>query len=272
MPRMQGNSVTIGGQTNNYFFIDWSSSNDPANNRTLISWAAYFHFTSADSQLDNGNADLNGSRWANGGRVYNISSNFTTRDLLLASGSFYQGHNSNGEATLSVSGGITLSGGARSSGSASWALTNYDRKPAAPSTITLTLNADKSITVSSNVVSSPAGTATYYIGYSSSSDGGSTLGAWSSYTTIPSNSNSYTYAANTLTAGLTYRFRMYASNTDGSSAATTSATNLFLPAGGKIYNGTAWVNATNAKILTGSGWQTIVTAKIFNGTSWVNLT
>jgi hypothetical protein len=64
---------------------------------------------------------------------------------------------------------------------------------------------------------------------------------------------------------------MYASNTDGSSAETTSS-NLFLPAGGKLFTGTAWVNATEAKILTSGGWQTIATAKIYNGTQWTNLT
>jgi hypothetical protein len=126
MPTMTGNTVNIGGQTNNYFFIDWLGTDYPAQNKTAISWAAYFHFTLADSQLDNGNADLNGSRWDVPGRVYNYSGNFTTRNILLSSGSFDVIHNSQGEATLSVSGGVVPIGTGGSFGSGSWALTTYN--------------------------------------------------------------------------------------------------------------------------------------------------
>ena len=143
---------------------------------------------------------------------------------------------------------------------------DYDRKPSAPTSVTSTLNSDKSITVTSNSVSSPAGTATYYVSYSS--DGGST---WSSYTTIPSNARTYTYALGSLTLGLNYRFRMYASNSDGSSAAFTQTSDVFLPAGGKIYDGSSWGPTLTAKRYTGSAWQTLTTAKRYDGSSWINL-
>jgi len=149
---------------------------------------------------------------------------------------------------------------------------DYDRKPAAPSTVTPTLNANKSITVESNAVSSPAGTPTYYVGWSSSADLGATWGDWSAYTTIPSNGRSYTYNFGTLQPGLTYRFRMYASNTDGSSAATISTLTVFLPAGAKRFDGTEWKQGTIANIFTATGWKPITTAKRFDGTNWVNLT
>jgi hypothetical protein len=179
-------------------------------------------------------------------------------------------HNTNGErgaVDVSVSfrvDGTTLHQSSASAGQQP--ALNYDRKPAAPTSVTSVLNADKSITVTSNAVSSPAGTATYYISYSTNS--GST---WSAYETIASNARTKTYALGTLTLGLNYRFRMYASNSDGSSAAFTQTTDLFLPAGGKRYNGSSWESTLTAKRYDGSAWQTLTTAKRFDGSNWVNL-
>ncbi len=144
---------------------------------------------------------------------------------------------------------------------------NYDRKPAAPSTVTPVLNADKSISVTSNAVSSPAGTATYYVAYSS--NGGST---WSSDITISGNARTYTFAAGSLTYGLTYKFRMKASNSDGTSAYTTTTSDTFLPAGGKRFDGSTWNATGTAKRFDGTNWITLATAKRFNGTSWADLT
>lgn len=151
---------------------------------------------------------------------------------------------------------------------------DYDRKPAAPSTVSVTVNADKSVSVTSNAVTSLAGTATYYVGYRTSSDGGSNFGSWSSYTTIPSNARTYTYTAGSLTYGLTYQFRMYASNSDGSSAATTSnsPSTVFLPAGGKRFDGSTWNPTGTAKRFDGTNWNTLTVAKRFDGTSWVDMT
>ena len=184
MPRMTGNAVTIGSSVNNnYFFIDWSSSDEPGNNRTYISWAAYFHYTSSDAQLDNGSANLNGTRWANSGRVYNYAANFTTRDLLLASGAFYVDHNSVGEATLSVSGGVTVVGGVRSEGSASWSLTNYNRSPGTPAAPTLSRNAaGTTLNITSAVPSSPI-TITDYQWASSTTSGTTGFGGWNDFGT-----------------------------------------------------------------------------------------
>lgn len=147
---------------------------------------------------------------------------------------------------------------------------DYDRKPAAPSSVTTTVNSDKSITVTSNAVSSPAGTATYYISWSSSSDN-SSWGSWSSYTTIGSNARAYTYAAGSLTPGQYYRFRMYASNSDGSSAAFSQTSGAFLPAGAKRFDGSSWATGSITKRFDGSSWVSCTTAKRFNGTDWINL-
>lgn len=143
---------------------------------------------------------------------------------------------------------------------------DYDRKPDAPSSVTPTLNADKSITVTSNVVNSPAGTATYYVAYSS--NGGST---WSSDVTISGNARSYTFAAGTLEFGKTYKFRMKASNTDGTSAYTSTTLDTFLPIGGRKYDGTTWPAMATAKKHDGTNWNTFTIAKRHDGTNWVNL-
>lgn len=125
MPRMQGNTV----DSNNYFFIDWNlNSQNVGGNYSNISWWAYWHFQGNDRQLDNGYANLGDvNRWSNGGRIYNYSGNFSTRDMLLASGSLDIGHNADGTKTLNVAGGTTGYNGSRSEGSGSWGLPTIAR-------------------------------------------------------------------------------------------------------------------------------------------------
>ena len=142
---------------------------------------------------------------------------------------------------------------------------DYDRNPAAPSTVTPVLNADRTITVTSNAVSSPAGTATYYI--QSSGDSGAN---WSSEITISGNNRYYIYPVNALAPGGTYIFRMRASNSDGYSAYTNS-TSLFYPSSGKRTDGTSWSQMVTAKRFDGSSWVDISTAKRYDGSNWVNL-
>lgn len=127
MTRMAGNGVTYG----NYFFIDWqTNSQSTPGNYSNISWWAYWHFQGSDHQLDNGYANLgDATRWSNGGRIYNYAGNFTTRDMLLASGSFDIGHNSDGTKTLNVAGGATGYQVGRSEGSGSWGLPTIPRYP-----------------------------------------------------------------------------------------------------------------------------------------------
>jgi hypothetical protein len=78
----------------------------------------------------------------------------------------------------------------------------------------------------------------------------------------------YTYTG--LTAGLTYRFRTYAVNATGNSTFTTAA-DLFVPAGGRRYDGTAWNSTATAKRFDGTNWVDLTIAKRFDGTSWVDL-
>ena len=264
MPRMQGNLVTIGGQANNYFFIDWTGTDNAAANTTTINWAAYFHFTLSDSQLDNGDANLNGVRWDVPGRVYNFSSNFTTRDLLLASGSFVVTHNAAGEATLNVSGGVVPIGSGGSSGSASYALTNYSRPPLAPASATVAVSG-RNATVTSGVADVTNRPAIIRYEVERTSNDGVT---WLGSVETMDGSRQFTYVG--LDGGKSYKFRTRAVNADGNGAFTESAL-TFIPAGGKRWNGSAWVVTTTAKRWTGSAWTDIQTAKRWSGSAWVDL-
>jgi len=149
---MSGNTVSNG----NYYFIDWDlNSQSISGNSSNISWSAYWRFNSSDAQLDDGNAYLSGSRWDNGGRVYNYSGNFSTRSLKLAGGSFTIGHNSDGTKSLSVSGGVTQYSGERSSGSASWSLPTIPRASTPTSNkSSYSIVEGESITVNTNRASS----------------------------------------------------------------------------------------------------------------------
>jgi hypothetical protein len=220
---MFGNLVTIGQQTNNRFFIEWSSSDNAANNRTTISWAAKFRFTLADAQLDNGSASLTGSSgtsvasgtrsWSNSGRVKNFESNFTTRDVLLASGSFVLNHNVNGQASLTVSGGINVGGGTtRSSGSETWALTDYDRTPTTPvisASSRAVTGSSFSVTSWSGSVNNGGPTVTWTLQRSTASNFSSNLVDVQSTTTSGTTLTSASLDPNT-----TYYYRIRASNSD----------------------------------------------------------
>lgn len=264
MPRMQGNSVTFGGKASNYFFIDWSSSDEPGNNRTLIYWNAYFHFDGTDAQLDNGNAYLNGYRWQNGGRVHNYAGNFTVRDLHLAGGSFYVDHNAAGEATLSVSGGVVPFGSGGSSGSASYALSNFSRPPLAPASATVTVSG-RNATVTSGVADVTNRPAIIRYEVERTLNDGVT---WLGSVETMDGSRQFTYVG--LDWGKSYKFRTRAVNSEGAGAWSESAL-TFIPAGGKRWDGSDWLVTTTAKRWTGSAWTDLVTAKRWDGAAWVDL-
>jgi hypothetical protein len=110
----------------------------------------------------------------------------------------------------------------------------------------------------------------------SGSDGGSGI---TSYTVQWSNDNSSwannqdissgTYTYTNLAGGKTYYFRAYANNGNGSSQAT--STSVFVPAGGKRWDGAAWQITQTAKRWDGSSWVALNTAKRWSGSAWVDL-
>jgi titin len=133
---MQGNNVTIGGRTGNFFFVDWFvQSQNPAANQSTIRWDAYFYYDQADAQLDDVDVTVGGVLVLdNPGRVKNFQSNFTARSHYITGGTVTLNHDNNGNLSVAVSGSIGGSLSARSSGSAgAIAISGFDRTPTTPS-------------------------------------------------------------------------------------------------------------------------------------------
>lgn len=257
----------------------YAIADDPGNNRRLyrtdvyLNASGYMAYSGYGGANGGGSVDGQGFSWGgpSAASLNNSSVVINTSDFWIY-GDANGYHGDVGASSWFNGGGGYAPGYITASASTSGF--NYDRKPDAPSTVSITLNADKSIFVQSNVVSSPAGTATYYIAARSSANGGSTWGAWSGWTTIGGNARSYTYAAGTLTYGLTWQFKMYASNSDGSSAETVSNSpaSVFLPAGGRRFDGSNFNPTSIAKRHNGTDFVTLTIAKRHNGTSFVDMT
>lgn len=134
--------------------------------------------------------------------------------------------------------------------------------PSAPPSITTTRSArDVTVNVGSSATNGGSTITNYFVQYSTNS--GST---WS--TAVATTGGTYTFTS--LTAGLTYRFRAYATNVTGNSAFTT-ATDIFVPAGGRRYDGATWASTGTAKRYDGTTWIDLTTAKRYNGTTWQDL-
>lgn len=215
---------------------------------------------------------INGTNW---GDYINYDFRGGSNYKYVGDGNVVVYHNDNGDKAVNVQASFNGNSplGYTDIGSQTYTLTDFDRKPAAPSTVSISIGADKSVTVSSNAVSSPASAANYFIQIASSTDG-STWSAWSGEYTIPSQGRFVTYAAGSLTYGLYYKFRMRAGNSDGYSAYTESnnPSSIFLPAGGRRFDGSTFNPTTIAKRHNGTDFVTLTIAKRHNGTSFVDLT
>lgn len=139
--------------------------------------------------------------------------------------------------------------------------------PSAPVGITTTRTARNVLVQTGTSTTDGGATANYFVQYSTDSGSSWSTGIGMTYN---SSSTKWEYTYSNLTAGLTYVFRTYAANSTGSSAFTTAA-NLFVPAGGRRYNGTSWNSTTTAKRYNGSAWVDLTIAKRYNGTTWVDL-
>lgn len=110
----------------------------------------------------------------------------------------------------------------------------------------------------------------------SASDGGATITgymvqrydgtSWSS----PSAMSGGSYVYTNLTPAKTYTFRVYATNSTGSSAYTTSGT-IFVPAGGKRYDGSTFTPTSTVKRWDGAAWSDVLNAKRWDGAAWTDL-
>jgi hypothetical protein len=253
-----------------YLIMNMGSSGNSGGNFSNISFAIYLASTNGQSYSGYPGQTISWNIGGNTGAqgVPSALSCAGGATPLLASGSYNIQHNING--VLGTVGGSAFFDGSGGfappdmSASSSAGTSDFDRKPAAVTAVTPTVNADKTISVAltggASPTSAPAQTSTYNILYSQ--NGGAFTGLQSS-TSLP-------IVFSGLAPGNNYVFRAYATNSDGTGASADSAS-TFLPSGGKIYNGTAWVPTTTARIYNGTAWVPLTTAKIYNGTSWVNL-
>lgn len=219
MARETGNGVTIGSSVNNnYLYIDWSTVDEPSNNRTLVYWAVGFHYTSSDAQLDDVDASLNGLRYDVPGRVKNYAGTFTTRDHGIASSSFYVDHDTNGNASITISGSIGGSLSARSTiGERSYSLSNYTRTPSTSKPSFISRNRE-SISMST-VGSLPGGTNAAPAITSYTWQVSTDASSWSTISGQTSSTLSYTAPS----ATTQYYFRVLATNNEGSGSYSSSS-------------------------------------------------
>ncbi len=124
------NSFSIGGESPNYIWVQWQlASQNVGGNYSTINWQTYFHFTDADAQLNAGSTNSNvGGLWSNGGLVHSYTGNFTTRDILLASGSFNIGADGGGNSVLQLGVSIVIYQTGTSAGTSGiWSLPTIPR-------------------------------------------------------------------------------------------------------------------------------------------------
>lgn len=223
MTRYIGNAID-----NNYVFLDITYTQDVATNTTTISWVVGWAFRSPvlDRQLDNGDVHIDGStRWDVPGRVYNFASNFTSRDMVIASGSYPVVHSAAGYKTVTLSASITPFSEAASSLSASLALPRISKPPAAPPAPTAGTPGATSVPLSWSPPSDDGGASitSYTVQYATNAGFTTGVGTQS----FASTSGTVTG----LTAGQVYYFRVRAVNARGNGAwspATSAA--VLLPA------------------------------------------
>ena len=99
-----------------------------------------------------------------------------------------------------------------------------------------------------------------------SSNNGST---WSTAVTVTGNTKTFT----DLEPDTVYKFRVYATNGVGDSAASVSAEVATEPAArGRIYVDGAWRDAEIARRYDGTNWVDVEVFRRYNGSSWVDLT
>lgn len=233
----------------------YAIQDDPANNRRLyrtdvyLNWNQYQTYAGGNSANGGGSVDGQGFSWSgptSGGSTSAGSQVINTSDFWV------YGDANGWHGTVNASAWFNGGGGYAPgyiTASASTGGFDYWRGPGSPSSCTATLNADKSITVSAGAASSPAGAATYYVQYAISTDSGASWAAWTNQQTM--SGQSFTYAG--LTPGRHYKFRVWATNSDGTGGFTESAA-VFLPSGFRVKNSAGViVYATSVGVKTANG-------------------
>lgn len=149
-----------------------------------------------------------------------------------------------------------------SSGWGAWSDAQYGI-PGKPPTITTNTPVGLKITIYSGQ-SLGSGMQEYYV--SASKDGGVT---WETPQPMGLD-REYQYVG--LSGGKNYLFRVRSINDVGYSAYVTLDTPIFVPAGGRRFDGTNYIPTAIARRWTSTGWETITIAKRWTGTGWEVLT
>lgn len=196
-------------------WVNWSTADDPGSNRSMVHvelWAR----RSSSTTFGSGSFAVSVDGWAqsNSG-TFSIG---TSNTLLVAADFYWIGHNADGgkSVTIAASGGIPGTSFSSVSGSAGATLTNYDRRPAAPSGLSL---ASGSLTTQSfgvNYTRNAAGTTiTNDHAEWSRADTGAVV--WNDYgpAGYTSPNGGLTPGAPALLAGVEYRVRVRSASSDG---------------------------------------------------------
>jgi hypothetical protein len=245
------------------------TSTSIANNNSVVTWSLYVVGNNASFGLDFSSTysvTINGVNYQ-GTWNYDFRSNNTR---VLDGNTLTVAHNADGSKTISASGSATDNAGNLGSASTSGtlALDDFNFTPGAPTSFTASNVPGTGIVTNWAASFSYKTPVTYYLSYRSSTDGGSTWGAYSGESTTTN--LTYTFAG--LTRGLTYQLRIRAYNGfDNFSGYASNQPIVFVPAGGKRWNGSAWVSTATAKRWNGSAWTDLTIAKRWNGTTWVDL-
>lgn len=140
-----GNAVTVTGSSTARLRIETQlAGQEVGNNRSLINWQCHIFFDNCDAQLDNGFVGWNGGGlYDNPGRVYNYTGNFADHTVTMATGSFWVGHDVNGNGSYSMNADVAVFQSGTSAASGGEGL---PRLPLAPSFSALTADTIKSTT------------------------------------------------------------------------------------------------------------------------------
>jgi hypothetical protein len=188
------------------------------------------------------------------------------------------GHDVNGAGSASFRATHTGTfGGSSDTGTGSAPMTDFVRLPTAPASCTAVVNVNKTVTVTSGTATNYGSSPIYRAQVANSGDN---YASWkNSAGTLDGNDTMtnrvFTYSS--LTPGLSYRFRTFVVDTEGTGP-TTQSINYFIPSGGKRYDtvtGTFVPTQTAKRYDTStSSWITINTAKRYDSSlaQWVNLT
>lgn len=240
-----GRSVTGASWIRTYSMFDWPTGNINLDNNYVVANNGVTLSQTPSGGATEWGAYKDGTK----GTVYVNSNGATT---------YFQGFIGNG-FTMYASTGFSWNGGFQ--GTFYWSTV-----PTAPGTISLS-RTGRNVTVSTSASGSDGGQGitSYQVQYRTSTDN-SSWGAWGNTQTL----SSYSYTYNNLTAALYYQFRVFANNSNGASASPTFQS-VFVPAGGKRWNGSAWVSASTGKRWNGSSWVDLTVAKRWSGSAWVDL-